>query len=79
MEITVLKNYSELSSTIADIVEKTIQDDLYDLEKRELTKFILPTGSTPLGLYEELVKRKLLLILMNILLIQITNKVIILL
>ena len=59
MEITVLKNYSELSSTIADIVEKTIQDDLYDLEKRELTKFILPTGSTPLGLYEELVKRKL--------------------
>ena len=56
MEITVLKNYSELSSTIADIIGKTIQ---YDLEKRELTKFILPTGSTPLGLYEELVKRKL--------------------
>ena len=56
VEITVLKNYSELSSTIADIIGKTIQ---YDLEKRELTKFILPTGSTPLGLYEELVKRKL--------------------
>ena len=55
----VLKDYIELSSTVADIVEKIIQDDLYDLEKRELTKFILPTGSTPIGLYEELVKRKL--------------------
>ena len=52
----VLKDYIELSSTVADIVEKIIQDDLYDLEKRELTKFILPTGSTPIGLYEELVK-----------------------
>ena len=55
----VLKDYIELSSTVADIVEKIIQDDLYDLEKRELTKFILPTGSTPIGLYEELVKRKI--------------------
>ena len=55
----VLKDYIELSSTVADIVEKIIQDDLYDLEKRELTKFIFPTGSTPIGLYSELVKRKL--------------------
>ena len=39
----VLKDYIELSSTVADIVEKIIQDDLYDLEKRELTKFIFPT------------------------------------
>ena len=50
--IEVLKNYKELSSTVADIVEK-------QLKKQSLSKLILPTGSTPLGMYEELVKRKL--------------------
>ena len=52
MKINVLKNYKELSSTVADIVEK-------QLKKQPLSKLILPTGSTPLGLYDELVKRKL--------------------
>ena len=48
----VLKNYKELSSTVADIVEAQITE-------RPLSKLILPTGSTPLGLYKELVNRKL--------------------
>ena len=48
----VLKNYKELSSTVADIVEAQITE-------RPLSKLILPTGSTPLGLYEELVSREL--------------------
>ena len=48
----VLKNYKELSSTVADIVESQIKE-------QPLSKLILPTGSTPLGLYDELVKRKL--------------------
>jgi glucosamine-6-phosphate deaminase len=48
----VLKSYSELSSTVADIVEA-------QLKEQPLSKLILPTGSTPLGLYDELVKRKL--------------------
>ena len=46
----ILKNYKELSSTVADIVEAQI---------KEQSKLVLPTGSTPLGLYDELVKRKL--------------------
>jgi len=50
--VKVLKNYKELSSTVADIVEAQITE-------RPLSKLILPTGSTPLGLYEELVSREL--------------------
>ena len=50
MKINVLKNYKELSSTVADIVEEQI---------KEKSKLILPTGDTPLGLYKELVDRKL--------------------
>ena len=46
----VLKSYKELSSTVADIVEAQI---------KEQSKLVLPTGSTPLGLYKELVNRKL--------------------
>ena len=46
----ILKNYKELSSTVADIVEAQI---------KEQSKLVLPTGSTPLGLYKELVDRKL--------------------
>jgi len=46
----ILKNYKELSSTVADIVEAQI---------KEQSKLVLPTGSTPLGLYKELVNRKL--------------------
>jgi len=50
--INTLKSYKELSSTVADIVEA-------QLKEQPLSKLILPTGSTPLGLYDELVKRKL--------------------
>ncbi len=48
----VLKNYKELSSTVADIVEYQIQDE-------PLSRLVLPTGSTPIGLYQELVNREL--------------------
>ena len=48
----ILRDYKELSSTVADIVEA-------QLKEQPLSKLILPTGSTPLGLYDELVKRKL--------------------
>ena len=52
MKIKILKDYNELSYTVADIVEEQI--------KREpISRFILPTGSTPLGLYKELVSREL--------------------
>ena len=50
--IEVLKNYRELSSTVADIVKR-------QLKKQPLSKLALPTGDTPLGMYEELVKREL--------------------
>ena len=52
MKIKVLKSYKELSSTVADIVKK-------QLKKHPLSKLVLPTGSTPLGMYEELVNKKL--------------------
>ena len=52
MEIKVLKNYKELSSTVADIVKK-------QFKKQPLSKLVLPTGDTPLGMYDELVKREL--------------------
>ena len=52
MEIKVLKNYNELSSTVANIIEK-------QLKKHPLSKLVLPTGNTPLRMYEELVSRKL--------------------
>ena len=50
--INVLKSYNELSSTVADIVETQIK-------KHPLSKLGLPTGDTPLGMYDELVNRKL--------------------
>jgi len=50
--INVLKSYKELSSTVADIVEEQLVEKVFQ-------QLVLPTGSTPLGLYEELVKRKL--------------------
>jgi len=52
LEIKVLKDYKELSYTVADIVE-------YQLQEQPLSRLILPTGSTPLGLYKELVNREL--------------------
>ena len=52
MEIKVLKSYKELSSTVANIVKRQIK-------KHPLSKLALPTGDTPLGMYDELVKREL--------------------
>ena len=52
MKIKVLKSYKELSSTVADIVKR-------QLKKQPLSKLVLPTGDTPLGMYDELVKREL--------------------
>ncbi len=52
MEIKIQKDYSELSSTVADIVKHQIQ-------RKPNSRLILPTGSTPIGLYKELVNRKL--------------------
>ena len=46
-----LNNYRELSKTVADIVEKHII-------KWPVTNIALPTGSTPIGMYKELVKKK---------------------
>jgi len=52
LEIKVLKSYKELSSTVANIVKRQIK-------KHPLSKLALPTGDTPLGMYDELVKREL--------------------
>ena len=52
MEIKLSKDYEKLSSLVAVIVAAQI------LENPQ-SKLVLPTGSTPLGMYEELVRRKL--------------------
>jgi len=52
LEIKVLKSYKELSSIVANIVKK-------QLKKQPLSKLALPTGDTPLGMYDELVNKKL--------------------
>jgi len=52
VKIKVLKSYKELSSTVANIVKR-------QLKKQPLSKLVLPTGDTPLGMYDELVKREL--------------------
>ena len=50
LQVKVVKNYAEMSKLAADMVA--------DLLKRNPTSVLgLPTGSTPIGLYEELVKR----------------------
>jgi len=49
--IKVLKSYWELGTVVADIVEHTLA--------LPEPKLILPTGSTPLSLYKELVNRQL--------------------
>ena len=50
--ITILNSYDSLSKKVADIVEE-------QLKENPISRFILPTGSTPLGLYKELVNREL--------------------
>ena len=52
MEIKLSKDYEKLSSLVAVIVATQILE-------RPQSKLILPTGSTSLGMYEELVRRKL--------------------
>ena len=50
MQVKVVKNYAEMSKRAADMVA--------DLLEREPSSVLgLPTGSTPIGLYEELVRR----------------------
>jgi glucosamine-6-phosphate deaminase len=52
VKINTLKSYEELSSTVANIVAR-------QLKKQPLSKLALPTGSTPRGMYRELIKREL--------------------
>lgn len=51
MEISKCKSYEDLSNLVADIVEHTLT--------LPEPKLVLPTGSTPIGLYKELVNRDL--------------------
>lgn len=51
MEISKCKSYVDLSNLVADIVEHTLT--------LSEPKLVLPTGSTPIGLYKELVNREL--------------------
>ena len=46
------RTYEKLSKYVANIVEE-------QLKENRISRFILPTGSTPLGLYKELVNREL--------------------
>ena len=48
----VFKNYYQLSSAVADVVE-------YQIQEEPLSRLVLPTGSTPIGLYKELANRQL--------------------
>ena len=50
--ITSFDSYTKLSKTVADIVEM-------QLSRKADSKFVLPTGSTPMGLYSELASREL--------------------
>ena len=50
--IKILKSYSELSLTVANIIKR-------QLKKHPLSKLGLPTGDTPLGMYSELIKKEL--------------------
>jgi len=52
LEVKILKDYNELSLTVADIIE-------FQIKEHPLSKLALPTGDTPLGMYKELVKREL--------------------
>ena len=52
MEIKLLKDYEKLSSLVAII-------DATQIKEHQQSKLVLPTGSTPLGMYKELVRRKL--------------------
>ncbi len=51
-KVTMFSTYEKLSKYVANIVEE-------QLKENRISRFILPTGSTPLGLYKELVNREL--------------------
>ena len=51
-KVTMFRTYEKLSKYVANIVEE-------QLKENRISRFILPTGSTPLGLYKELVSREL--------------------
>ena len=51
-KVTMFSTYEKLSKYVANIVEE-------QLKGNRISRFILPTGSTPLGLYKELVSREL--------------------
>jgi len=54
-KITMFSTYEKLSQYVADIVEDIFKKSV----RMTFPKLVLPTGSTPLRLYEELVKRQL--------------------
>ena len=51
-KVTMFSTYEKLSKYVANIVEE-------QLKENRISRFILPTGSTPLGVYKELVSREL--------------------
>lgn len=63
LEINKCKDYQEMSDAVADKVEKQLLKKseycLSDNTWCDDSRFILPTGSTPIGLYKELVNRDL--------------------
>ena len=54
-KVTMFSTYKKMSQYVADIIEEIFKKSF----RMSFPKLVLPTGSTPLGLYEELVKREL--------------------
>ena len=54
-KVTQFVRYEKMSKYVADIIEDIFKKSF----RMSFPKLVLPTGSTPLGLYEELVKREL--------------------
>jgi len=54
-KVTQFVSYEKMSKYVADIIEDIFKKSF----RMSFPKLALPTGSTPLGLYEELVKRQL--------------------
>ena len=54
-KVTMFSTYEKLSQYVADIIEEIFKKSF----RMSFPKLVLPTGSTPLGLYKELVKREL--------------------
>ena len=54
-KVTQFVSYEKMSKYVADIIEDIFKKSF----RMSFPKLVLPTGSTPLGLYEELVKREL--------------------